>query len=145
MLVLHIRNSRLELLFLLVAHVTALFALTLSRVSPVITGLLAVLVVFSLLFHTGLLPALCKPPLKEIQIAAHLCRLVTAQQQVETTLPRVLFFSEWLLLLQFEVLVHNSGQARITRPAQIIVHLLPDSLDRESDRRLRSYLRFQKS
>lgn len=144
MLVLRLKSSRIELLFLLACHGMSLFALSQSSVAPVLLCVLAALVVGNLLYCTGLLPHWQQQRPQQIAIAAHQCVLEFPHRQLHTALPRIQFFSEWLIVLRFDELLHGSGQLRAKTPARVVVRLLPDSLDPDSDRLLRSYLRFQK-
>lgn len=143
MLLLRLKSSRIELLFLLACHGMALFALSQSSVTFVLLCVIAALVVGNLLYCTGLLPVRQQRP-QQIAIAAHQCVLEFPHRQLHTALPRIQFFSEWLIVLRFDELLHGSGQLRAKTPARVVVRLLPDSLDPDSDRLLRSYLRFQK-
>lgn len=142
MLVLRVRPSLLECTCLLVTHGIALLAIFSSSLSPAISWSFATFIVSSLLYHTGQLPGLSKPHLLEIQIGAHQCSLQTTQQTRVTNLPQVLFYSEWLIILRFVELLYVSKSPGAKRPAQTVVHLLPDSLAKEEDRQLRCYLRF---
>ncbi len=142
MLVLRVRPSSLESAFLLVIHGIALLAVFSSSLNSPISLLIAVFILCSLMYHTGHLPGLDKPRLLEIQIAAHQCSLQTTHHKRVTNLPQVLFYSEWLIILQFVDLLYGSENPVASGPAQSIVHFLPDSLAEEEDRQLRCYLRF---
>lgn len=144
MLVLPCKSSRIEWVFLQLCHGTAVFALFLSSLTPLLIALLGLLILCSLLYYSGCLPAVKRGRLQQITIAAHHCELQFTGGVLQATLPRVLFLSEWLIVLRFDELlhIHSRGTVRVL-PDAVVVRLLPDSLDENSDRLLRRYLRFE--
>jgi len=142
MLLLRVRPSRLESTFLLITHGIALLATFSSNLNCASSLLIAVCIIWSLIYHAGQWSGMCKPRVLEIQIATHQCSLQTTLQKRVTNLPQVLFYSEWLIVLRFVDLLYGSETRGLARPDQTIVHFLPDSLAEEEDRQLRCYLRF---
>ena len=144
MLVLSCKSSRIEFLFQLGCHGVSGFALAQSSLSPAVVSGFLLLIGGSLVHCAGLWPLTSRAQPERIDIAAHHCVLHYCDKQMRTALPRVLFHSGWLLVLRFDALLHSGAGATLNRSAPVTMLLLPDSLDANSDRLLRVYLRFQR-
>ena len=140
MLSLSLMPSRIEFTCLLGCHAAALAALTQVQLAACLVGPLAVAVCGSLIHMAT---SFCSGPrgaLQRIDITTQQSLLVYADQCLPATLPKTLFYSEWLLVVQFDALAFTGGQQPAFTP--LILRLLPDSLSDDNDRKLRAYLRF---
>lgn len=143
MLSLPIRPSRIEWFISLGSHLAALLALTLTNLPPFILCVLMALIGISCIRAIILGRAGMAENLQRIDINNENSILVYPARHEILTLPRVCFCSEWIIVLQFDPVLHSREEKARKRQRATIVRLMPDSLDAESDRRLRYYLRFE--
>lgn len=138
-----IRPSRIEWLLSIGCHLAALFALTLTNLQPLTLCVLFLLLGMSFIRQLIQSRAGFAVNLQRIDINKENCVLVYPSRHQILALPRVRFYSEWIIVLQFDPVLHGHEKRGKKRPRRTIVRLMPDSLDAESDRRLRYYLRFE--
>ena len=138
MLVLDLRFSWLGFGFLAGSHLAALLSLwQISLPSPLL-AVMAVLIVLSLLhLCRSWLPHGARKP-DALRLGNEQCALSYQAREVATELPRIHYFSEYLLVLRLQPLPQQWGPIE----QEIWLVLYPDSLSRDHDRRLRRYLRF---
>lgn len=138
-----IRTSRIERLLSLGSHLAALFALTLTNLRPTMLCVLFLLIGMSFIRACTQGRKGSAKYLQRIDINRENSVLVYSSRCEILTLPRVCFYSEWIIVLQFDPVLHGHEERVKKRQRRTIVRLMPDSLDAESDRRLRYYLRFE--
>lgn len=117
-------------------HSAALFALTQTNLPWIPLVLLAVSIGASLLRFCLNTRTHSPQRIHQIMIGQQHCSVKFAHAELVTSLPSLIFFSEYLILLEFKSAVVGRREQRIR------LLLLPDSLHDDEDRRLRRYLRF---
>ncbi len=117
-------------------HTGALFALKLSALPGIMFVLLASLIIGSLMGFFRNAQLTSPKRIQSITIGQQHCVLKFAATELVTELPKLEYFSEYLILLRFNSVAAGSGERRIR------LLLLADSLTDDEDRRLRRFLRF---
>jgi hypothetical protein len=148
-----LRCSRIELVFVSGCHLSALISALLADIPVALRGLLAIAVVASYIHYLrgvfltffrrdnnviGFVPAFLVIGQQSAQVPEY-------GKVVETELPKISYFSEYLLLLSFSpVHAGRTGRVGVTRFWGKVVKVViwPDSLSRNDNRSLRRYLRF---
>ena len=132
-MVLHLRNSRIELFFDVVVHSSALLALT-QIDAPVIGLVFAALLIsisFSCVIRRWIRDGSNR--IEEVVMRNGAWELTIDGCWVEVMTPNIRFFSEFFIVLAFKDF--QGGSYRLL--------IFPDSLKREELLRFRKYLRFE--
>jgi len=137
-----IRVSRLDGWLSIACHLLALWALTLTDLGLFVLSVLALLISLNLVNDAIQGGANNPKRLQRIDNNSENSLLIYPGRHLQLTLPRVRFYSEWFIVLQFDPILQSRDNLNKKQQRAIIVRLMPDSLDAESDRRLRRHLRF---
>jgi len=143
MLSLPVKPSRLEFMMTVSSQLLALLGLTHTNLPLPLLAIVGALLILALRATIVRARAGRSGSLQRIDITSQNSFFIYPGKHVTATLPRVRYFSEWLIVLQFDPLLTADAGATKMAGDPTIIWLFPDSLDANSDRLLRCYLRFE--
>lgn len=128
-MVLRLKNSRIEFALSLLLHGVALCSLVFIDLHPVVQFFMGLII---LLLFIGEWRGSLPKGIEQIRYNGIGWELLNAGQLIEVGAPQVLFFSEFLITVDFKT--STSGSFRLM--------IFPDSMEQADFLRFRKYLRF---